>query len=75
MKRLIVLLLLSLALTGCTVKVHHYKERPVIKERVVYKTKVKHVPRYVYRTKTKVVYKYRPHPKPRHKKKIIYIYR
>ena len=75
MKRLVVLLLLSLALTGCTFKVHHYKERPVIKERVVYRTQVKHVPRYVYKTKTKVVYKYRPHPQPRHKKKIIYIYR
>lgn len=75
MKRLIALLLLSLALPACTVKVHHYKARPVIKERVVYRTQVKHVPLYVYRTKTKVVYKYRPHPKPRHKKKIIYIYR
>ncbi len=75
MKKLLIGLIAVLLLSGC--RVIHIKEHPIIHERVVYKTKVKHVPRFVYRPRvkyvprTKIIYKYRPYPK---KKKIIYKY-
>ena len=86
MKNVLIGLIASIFLTGCTFKVHHIKEPTIVEKRVyvpkyVYKTKyktkyvhntrVKYVPKVVYRTKTKVIYKYKPYPK---KKKIIYKY-
>ncbi len=78
MKKALVVCLLGLAALGCgtshaqTVVVEEvYIEKPVIKEKIVYKTR--YVPRVVYkwktRWKTKIVYRC---PSPKYKKKIIY---
>ena len=78
MKNVLIGLIASIFVSGCTFKVHHIKEPTIVEKRVyvpkyVYKTKykTKYVPKVVYRTKTKVIYKYKPSPK---KKKIIYKY-
>ncbi len=70
-------LIAAIFISGCTFKVHHFKEPTIVEKRIyvpkyVYKTKykTKYVPKYVYKTKTKVIYKYRPHPK----KKVIIRY-
>ena len=46
-----------------------YIEKPVVKERIVYRTK--YVPKVVYKWRTKVVYRC---PSPKYSKKIIYKY-